>query len=308
MALTTAALATASRLITARFNKAVRSASPYYPKIATVVQSESAEEKYGWLGDSPAVREWLGDRIFKQLRAADYELKNKHWESSMLVSKTDIADARVLKYGMRIDELAAEASYHPDELLFSQMVLGETSGLCFDGQLFYDTDHSWGDSGSQSNDLTKAAANGTTPTSAEFREAYNNAYAAMLAFKNDQGKPLYRPTQGQEVSRPLVHVPPSLYPIALEALTARFDTNGNPVVIMGNPQVESIAYLTDATKFYVHDTSGPMKPFVFQEREPLSSQIKGADDLETKDLKLMTEARYNVGYLAWWKSVLTTFT
>jgi phage major head subunit gpT-like protein len=308
MALTTAALATASRLITAKFDKAVRAASPYYPRIANVVPSESSEEKYGWLGDMPGVREWVGERLFSQLRAADYELKNKHWESSLLVSKNDVADARLLKYGMMIEALAAEASYHPDELLFSTMVAGETSGLCFDGQLFYDTDHSWGSSGTQSNDLTYAAATGTTPTAAEFRAAYNAAYAAMLAFKNDQGKPLYRPMQGQDISRPLVHVSPTLYPTALEALTARFDTNGNPVVIMGNPELQPIAYLTDATKFYVHDTSGPMKPFVFQEREALSRQIKGADDLETKDLKLMTEARYNAGYLAWWKSVLTTFT
>ncbi len=308
MALTTAALATASRLITAQFDKGVRAAKPYYPVIANVVPSESAEEKYGWLGDMPGVREWLGDRVFNQLRAADYELKNKHWESSLLVSKNDIADARLLKYGMLIASLAAEASYHPDELMFSAMVLGETAGLCFDGQLFYDTDHSWGSSGTQSNDLTYAAATGTVPTSAEFRAAYNAAYAAMIGFKNDQGKPLYRPTQGMEIARPVVHVGPTLYPTALEALTARFDTNGNPVVIMGNPELVPIGYLTDATKFYVHDTSGIMKPFVFQEREPLSRQVKGADDLETKDLKLMTEGRYAAGYLAWWKSVLTTFT
>lgn len=308
MALTTAQLATASRLITSVFDKAVRAASPFYPRIATVVSSESAEEKYAWLGDMPGMREWLGERIFKQLRAADYELRNKHWESSLLVSKTDVADARMLKYKMLIEGLASEATYHPDELLFSTMVAGETTGLCFDGQLFYDTDHVWGDSGSQSNDLTYAAATGTVPTAAEFRAAYNQAYAAMLAFKGDNGKPMVRPTQAQQVERPLVTVTPTLYPTALEALSARFDTNGNPVVIMGNPEVLPIAYLTDATKFYVHDTSGPLKPLIFQEREPLSRQVKGADDLETKDLKLMTEARYNAGYGAWWKSVLTTFT
>lgn len=307
MALTTAQLATASRLITSVFDKAVRAASPFYPRISTVVSSDAAEEKYAWLGDMPGMREWLGERIFKQLRAADYELRNKHWESSLLVSKTDVADARVLKYKMLIEALAAEATYHPDELLFTTMVAGESTA-CFDGQFFYDTDHSWGDSGSQSNDLTYAAATGTVPTSAEFRAAYNQAYAAMLAFKGDNGKPLYRPTQAQQVERPLVTVTPTLYPTALEALSARFDTNGNPVVIMGNPEVLPIAYLTDATKFYVHDTSGPLKPLIFQEREPLSRQLKGQDDLETKDLKLMTEARYNAGYGAWWKSVLTTFT
>jgi phage major head subunit gpT-like protein len=307
MALTTASLATASRLITATFDKAVRAATPFYPRISNVVRSEGAEEKYGWIGDMPGVREWLGERIFKQLRAADYELKNKHWESSLLVSKTDIADARLLKYSMLLEGLAAEASYHPDELLFTAIINGESS-TCFDGQFFFDTDHAWGDSGTQSNDLTYTAATGTTPTSAEFRGAYNAAYAAMMAYKGDNGKPLFRPTQAQDIRSPIVLVPPTLYAIALEALTARFDTNGNPVVILGNPELISIAYLTDATKFYVLNVSQPMKPFVFQEREPISRQVKGDMDLETKDLKFMTEARYNAGYLAWWNAVLTTFT
>jgi phage major head subunit gpT-like protein len=308
MALTTAALAAASRLITAQFDKSIRAASPLYPQIAHVVRSTNAEEKYAFLGDMPAVREWIGDRLFSQLRAADYELVNKHWESSLLVSKNDVADARILKYGMLIDQLAAEASYHPDELLFQVMIAGDTSGLASDGQLFFDTDHAWGSSGSQSNDLTYAAASGTTPTSAEFRAAYNQAYAAMIGFLGDNGKPLFRPTQAQQIGGPLVFVPPVLYPTALEALTARFDTNGNPVVIMGNPTVMSIAYLSTATEFYVVDPTGPIKPFIFQEREPLSRQVKGTEDLETKDLKLMTEARYNAGYGAWWKAVMTTFT
>jgi hypothetical protein len=47
---------------------------------------------------------------------------------------------------------------------------------------------------------------------------------------------------------------------------------------------------------------------VFQKREPISRQPKGADDIEKKDIKFMTQARYNVGYLAWWNAVLYTFT
>jgi phage major head subunit gpT-like protein len=307
MALTTATAATALRDLTVKFDRAVRAATPFYPRIATVVQSEGAEEKYGWLGDMPGVREWVGDRIFKDLRAATFEIVNKHWESSLKVSKTDIADARMLKYGMLIDALAAEASYHPDELLFALFAAGEST-VGFDGQFFFDTDHAWGDSGSQSNDLTYAAATGTTPTVAEFRAAYNAAYAAMLAFKGDNGKSFFRPSQGAQVISPLVLVGPTLYPIAEQALKATFDSDGNPVLVLGAPEVIPITYLTDATKFYVVNTNAALKPFVFQEREPLSRQVKNMDDLEFKDAKFMTEARYNAGYLAWWNAVLTTFT
>jgi phage major head subunit gpT-like protein len=308
MALTTASAAVALRDLTAKFDKAVKAASPFYPRIATVVQSEGAEEKYGWFGDMPGMREWLGERVFNELRAATFEIVNKHWESSLHIQKTDLADARLLKYVTPIESLAAEASYHPDELTFSLFAAGE-SALCYDGQFFFDTDHSFGSSGSQSNDLTYAAATGTTPTTAEFRAAYNAAYAAMLAFKGDNGKSFFRPVQGSQMIAPIVFVSPTLYPIAQEALiNTRNDANGNPVLILGSPEVIPISYLTDATKFYVVNTNSALKPFIFQQREPLSRQTKGADDLETKSVKFMTEARYNAGYGAWWNAVLTTFT
>ena len=66
--------------------------------------------------------------------------------------------------------------------------------------------------------------------------------------------------------------------------------------------------LTDATKFYLLNLSQPLKPFVFQARRPLQRQMKGMDDREFKDVKFMTDARYNLGYLAWWNAVLTTWT
>ena len=54
---------------------------------------------------------------------------------------------------------------------------------------------------------------------------------------------------------------------------------------------------------------GTLKPFVFQKRRPIRTPVwKGMDDPETKVLKMMTDARYNLGYLAWWKAVLTTWT
>ena len=42
-------------------------------------------------------------------------------------------------------------------------------------------------------------------------------------------------------------------------------------------------------------------------RQLLRVQTKGAEDIEFNSYKVMTEARYNVGYLAWWCAVRTTF-
>ena len=79
-------------------------------------------------------------------------------------------------------------------------------------------------------------------------------------------------------------------------------------VIVDRPTIVSSPYLTSDVKFYLFKTGDPVKPFVFQQREPLSRMMKGLDDIEIKDVKFMTEARYNVGYFAWWTAVLTTLT
>jgi phage major head subunit gpT-like protein len=209
-------------------------------------------------------------------------------------------------YGPLMEDLAVEASYHPDELFFTTLVNGEST-TCFDGQFFFDTDHSWGDSGTQSNDLTSAAATGTTPTVAEAKAAFNAARNAMMKFKNDQGKLLNRPIS-MGLSNLLLLCNVDFEAIFKEALLAPLVSTGGTNVVVDAPKIMSSAYLTDTSKFYLFNLDGPLKPFVFQAREPLSRQMKGLDDSETKDVKFMTEARYNLGYLAWWKAVLHTFT
>jgi phage major head subunit gpT-like protein len=67
----------------------------------------------------PGVREWIGDRQFKQLRAANYTLANKKWESSLEFEKDDVDDDRTGSFLPQIKQLADEATYHPDELLFT---------------------------------------------------------------------------------------------------------------------------------------------------------------------------------------------
>lgn len=306
MALDTAKATVTLRTLTKKFDNGIAAATPFYPQLCTIVQSDGADEAYGMLGKMPGVREWLGDRQFKELRAGTFTIANKHWESSLLIKKNDIADDRMGMYGPMMQDLAIEAAYHPDELFFTAMVDGESTA-CFDGQYFFDTDHSFGDSGSQSNDLTYTAATSTIPTVAEFKAAFTAARVAMLKYKNDQGKLLNRPiTTG--LTNLLVVVNPDFEPIAKEALLAPLSGGGNTNVVVDAPRIVSSAHLTDTSKMYLFNLDGALKPFVFQAREPLSRQMKGMDDSETKDVKFMTEARYNVGYLAWWKSVLTTFT
>jgi phage major head subunit gpT-like protein len=303
-----------ARGFTQTFDNRALQARPFYPKIATIVQSTGYDEKYGWIGDFPGMREWLGERKFKELLMADYTLANKLWEQSLIIEKTVWDDNRLGTTKPLIEGLADEAMYHPDELMFQVLVAGEaaTLGTAYDGQFFFDTDHVFGDSGSQSNDLTYAAATGTTPTVAEFRAAYNQAYAALIGFKGDNGKPFWRPALNDAFNKSImVLVPAVLYGTAMEAIGPQIpNDSGYRTFVAGMPEVIPISHLTDATKFYVLNVGTNMKPFVFQQRDPLRRQVKEfiTDDIEHKHFKVMTQARYNVGYLAWWNAVLTTFT
>ena len=129
----------------------------------------------------------------------------------------------------------------------------------------------------------------------------------MLNFKRDNGKFYHRPTV-QGVGELLLVVPTEMELAAHEAIDSTLFGSGNTNVVLERPRIIATPYLTTATKFYLFHTGQAMKPFVFQARKPLTRQLKGADDREFKDVKFMTDARYNVGYLAWWNAVLTTVT
>lgn len=306
MALDTARAVATLRGLTAKFDIGMEQASPFYPEVCTQVTSQGADEKYGFMGAMPGMREWLGDREFQSLRAADYTLANKEYESSVKIEKNDIDDDRLSMYGPVLEQLGQEAAHHPDELLLS-LITGGEAAACFDGQYFFDTDHAWGSSGTQSNDLTYAAASGTTPTEDEFRAAYHAARKAMLQFKNDQGKLFIRPTV-RPLQKLLLVVPTDMEETANKAINKQLVSSGETNIVLDKPTIVTLGGLTDATKFYLFNLGQSLKPFVFQARRPLARVMKGMDDREFKDVKFMTDARYNLGYLAWWNAVLTTFT
>ena len=306
MTLSTAQAQAKLRDLTATFDRSVASAMPFYPSVSTIAPSDGYDEKYGWLGSLPTVKEWIGERKFEQLRAADYTLANKTWESSLLIQREDIDDDRLGMYGPVLEDLAAEATHHPDTLWFEALVAGESTN-CFDGQFFFDTDHAWGDSGTQSNDLTYNVTDTAAVTAAEFKAAYHQARSAMLNFKRDNGTFFQRPTVSG-LGNLMVLVPTEMELAAHEAINSTLLGGGNTNVVLERPQIITSPHLTTATKFYLFHTGQSLKPFVFQARQPLRRDMKGINDREFKDVKFMTDARYNVGYLAWWNAVLTTVT
>lgn len=122
------------------FQDGLETAPSEYSKIATVVQSTTASNTYGWLGQFPQFREWIGDRVLNDMAAHGYAITNKLWESAVGVKRTDIEDDNLGIYAPLFNEAGRASAALPDELVFSMLADG-VSEPCYDGQNFFDTEH-----------------------------------------------------------------------------------------------------------------------------------------------------------------------
>lgn len=114
--------------------------TPQFPRVAMTVPSTTSQNEYGWLGQFPRIREWLGDRVVHSLNAYSYAIKNRPWEMTVQVNRDDIEDDNVGIYAPMFTEIGRATSAFPEELLWPLLSAGFTS-LCYDGQFFFDVDH-----------------------------------------------------------------------------------------------------------------------------------------------------------------------
>jgi len=111
-----------------------------YEAIATVVPSTTADNTYGWLGQVPNMREWLGERVIQAVMEHDYTVKNKDFELTLGVDRNAIRDDNLGTYNPLFTEMGRATAAHPDEMCFRALAAGFDE-RCYDGQNFFDTDH-----------------------------------------------------------------------------------------------------------------------------------------------------------------------
>lgn len=116
------------------------SAKTFYKEVCTIVNSNDEKETYDWLGDAPEMREWVGDRVVKDIKAHGYEITNVEFESTIGVKARDIKNDRLATYAPRFRRLGEAAARKPDQMVRDLIVNGDTQ-TCYDGQYFFDTDH-----------------------------------------------------------------------------------------------------------------------------------------------------------------------
>ncbi len=141
MAIITPQLITALRTgYSKAFQDALAATQTDWQKVATRVPSSNTSNTYGWLNQFPKLREWVGDRVVKDMAAQGYTVVNKLYEATVGVKRTDIEDDNVGVYTPLFSEMGRAAKAHADELVFALLAAGETT-ICYDGQNFFDVDH-----------------------------------------------------------------------------------------------------------------------------------------------------------------------
>ena len=122
------------------FNEGLKGTPAHWDKVATEAPSNTEEELYPWMGQWPAMREWVGDRVLNSLEMFGYAIKNKKFESTVTVPRTKIEDDRFNVFKGAFINLGRTVKMHPDLMVFGLLREGFTSD-CYDGQNFFDTDH-----------------------------------------------------------------------------------------------------------------------------------------------------------------------
>lgn len=133
-----------------------------YHRVATTVNSTTAENEYGWLGQMPGFREWIGDRQIKSIATHGYSIRNRSFEQTIGVDRDHIEDDNIGIYAPLFTELGRSAAVFPDQLVFEELKAGFAK-TCYDGQYFFDTDHPVIDANGATQSVSNSGGGAGTP-------------------------------------------------------------------------------------------------------------------------------------------------
>ena len=124
----------------AAFKDGLGMAKPTWDKVAMRIPSTTRTQEYGWLGQFPRVREWLGERQVNNLSQYAYAIKNRDFENTIGVDRNDIEDDNIGIYTPLFTEMGRATLSFPDELVWPMLNAGLTTP-CYDGQPFFSATH-----------------------------------------------------------------------------------------------------------------------------------------------------------------------
>ena len=243
--------------------------------------STTAANFYAWMEQIPGFREWVGDRVFKNVRGQKFEILNRDWEDSVSMARNEIEDDQYGVYTPLV-QMMGEAW----TLKKYQLVIAVLTGnpLCFTGKAIFADDHPYGDN-TVDNVVTSAL------TEATFNAAI--LAAAGWKFSNDE---LCRTRFTH-----LLHGP-KLHEAAFHIVDAQFHVSGG--VQIDNPNYKRVQRieLEDLSGdqddyWYLIDASKPIKAVARQIRREASPLMdtRVEEVMRTGKFDVMADGRAAAG-------------
>ena len=234
------------------FNKGLTVVNPLWDLLAMLVPSSTAEEIYNWLGELPQMREWVGERQLRDLKAYDFSVTNKDHELTVGVEVNAIQDDRIGVYAPLMSNMGESVAAYPDKLVFGLLNDGFTA-KSYDNVAFFATNHPNGDAGTFSNKATAALSS----------TSYGAGRASIQGRKNSRGEPLgIRMTKANSI----LWVPAELEKTGLEILTAEI-INNNTNAYRDSAQLVVCPWLTSTTAWFLTVNHQSLKPLIYQLRQ-----------------------------------------
>jgi len=272
------------------------------------VPSTGSLEEWDWLGDLPGFEEWKGDRKLGDVSAFKMQIANRDWSNGLRVHQNNFKDDRLGLFPIRVQGLAQKAKRHRSDLMVRMMLNGFAgnvfpdtgNGLAYDGAFLFSASHASDGGPPQSNYL------GALPLTFASLEA---AETRLKSMNTADGKdPL-------ELGGTHLIVGPALEFVAKRLMGAEIVANAAGTAADTNihrNQYEVIVSRrikgAQANHWFLSDLSQPIKPFIFQLREEISTSAiignQGGDGdsvprFQRGEYWFGAEARYNVGAFAW---------
>ena len=297
--------------------------SSWTSSVGSLITSASETENYNWIGTAPQLAAWEGEALLQELPNYSATLTNVEYLSGLKVDKADIRRDKTGQIRTRIANLGERAGKHWDTLVSDLILNGETAasgsgiaGQAFDGQAFFDTDHSYTGSAyttNQDNDLvagTLAALNvatATAPTSDEMADIIVGMIGTLQTFKDDQGEPInddassFLVMSGTAAINAAVVAAIGLQTLAQGAsnpLAGYAGTGGLNLTAVLNPRLSA-----QTTSVYLFRTDGATRPFILQDEVPVNV-YENDPGPTTRHLEVTAQATRAAGYGLWQHAVL----
>ena len=243
------------RNLRAEFQSAYGQAKPTWMQIASRLSSSTSREDHRWFSRWPKMRKWESERRVSALAAHGYNVRNEKFESTIAVNRDDLEDDILGIYQMQASQAGVAASEWPDILVYSALEDGETS-LCHDGQAFFSDAHPLDNGKTFDNLLAGKALKADSLANAQ--ASLGAARTMLMTMPDEEGEPM-------GLMANLLVVPPALEDTAriLSTSDRLGGDDPNPYKGIG---VHVSPRLKSATKWYVMDVTGSLKPLIFQER------------------------------------------